>query len=158
MKAALDDLEKELGSPEMVDQINISVVPPPEVMDATKEKIIDSVVSARSATLQGTIASTPQIMWKIFLENMSPNDPYVVSDSTKGNEITVIVNTNHPYWGTQLEGTESVKDYLRQCVYDSVAEWQARAKASRIDPDTVKLLKDNLLRVPLQMESHGGPP
>lgn len=54
----------------------------------------------------------------------------------------------------QLSGTESVRDYLRQCVYDSVAEWQARAKASTIDADTVKLLKDRLLRVPLQMESH----
>jgi len=43
---------------------------------------------------------------------------------------------------------------LRQCIYDSVAEWQARAKASTIDPDTVKLLKDRLLRVPLSMESH----
>lgn len=152
---ALDDLEKELRSPEMVDQINITAVPPPEVIDATKERIIDSVVKAQSATSQGTIASSPQINWKIFLQNMSPNDPYVVSDSTKGSEITVIVNTSHPYWGTQLEGTESVRDYLRHCIYDSVAEWQARAKAARIDPDTVKLLKDNLLRVPLQMESHG---
>ncbi len=156
VKAALDDLEKELGSPEMVDQINISVIPPPEAIDATNEKIIDSVVSTHSATLQGTIASTPPIFWKIFLQNMSPNDPYVVSDSTRGNEITVIVNTNHPYWGTELEGPESVKDYLRQCVYDSVAEWQARAKASTIAPETVKLLKDRLLRVPLQIESHGG--
>jgi len=153
---ARDDLEKELNSPEMVDQINISVVPPPEAIDATKGKIIDSVVGTRSATLQGTIASTPPITWKIFLQNMSPNDPYVVSDSTKGNDITVIVNTRHPYWETQLEGTESVKDYLRQCIYDSVAEWQARAKVSRIDPETVKLLKDHLLRVPLEMESHGG--
>jgi hypothetical protein len=43
---------------------------------------------------------------------------------------------------------------LRQCIYDSVAEWQARSKASTIDPDTIKLLKDHLLRVPLSMESH----
>ena len=57
------------------------------------------------------------------------------------------------HWA-QLSGTESVRDYVRQCVYDSVAEWQARAKASTIDGDTVKLLKDHLLRVPLQMESH----
>ena len=65
-----------------------------------------------------------------------------------------MVNRNHPYWITQLAGAESVRDYLRQCIYDSVAEWQARAKAARLDPDTVKLLKDHLLRVPLQMESH----
>ena len=54
----------------------------------------------------------------------------------------------------QLGGLESVRDYLRQCIYDSVAEWQARAKTARIDSDTIKLLKDRLLRVPLEMESH----
>lgn len=155
VKAALDDLEKELSSPEMVDQINISVIPSKEAIEASNERIITSVVDTRSATLQGTIGSNPPIAWKIFLENMSPNDPYVVTDSTKANEITVIVNRNHPYWITQLSGTESVRDYLRHCIYDSVAEWQAMAKAATIDPDTVKLLKDHLLRVPLQMESHG---
>ena len=159
VKAALDDLEKELSSPEMVDQINISVIPSPKMISASNEKIIDSVVSAVSATLEGTIAIVPQpIVWKIFLESTSPNDPYVISDSTKENEITVCVNTNHPYWNTQLQGMENVRDYLRQCVYDSVAEWQARAKASRIDPDTVKLLKDKLLRVPLEIESHDAEP
>src|SRR5262249_3354878 len=80
--------------------------------------------------------------------------PYVVSESTQSNKIIVVVNKNHPYWSTQLSGTESVRDYLRQCVYDAVAEWQARAKASTIDTNTVKLLKDHLLRVSLQMESH----
>lgn len=156
IKAALDDLERDLASPEMVDRINISIIPPPDAIDATNGRIIDSVVTARTATLEGTIASTPQIIWKIFLEGMSPNDPYVVSDSTQANEITVIVNTSHPYWTTQLQGPESVRDYLRQCMYDSVAEWQARAKAARIDPDTVKMLKDRLLRVPLQIETHSG--
>ena len=154
IKAALEDLEKELTSPEMVDQINISAIPSPEMIDASKEKIITSVVDTRTATLQGMINSTPPIAWKIFLEGMSSNDPYVVSDSTKAGDITVIVNCKHPYWITQLAGTESVRDYLRQCVYDSVAEWQARAKASRIDSNTIKLLKDRLLRVPLEMESH----
>lgn len=138
----------------MVDQINISVIPSPEAIGASNEKIITSIVETRSATVHGVINSTPPIAWKIFLENMSPNDPYVVSDSTKPNEITVIVNRNHPYWITQLVGAESVRDYLRQCIYDSVAEWQARAKAATIDPDTVKLLKDHLLRVPMEMESH----
>lgn len=153
-KAALDDIKKELTSPEMVDQINISVLPTEEAIHASKEKILGSVVSTRTATQQGVIGSTPPIAWKIFLQKMSPHDPYVVSDSTMDNEITVIVNLNHPYFATQLGGLESVRDYLRQCIYDSVAEWQARAKTSRIDSDTIKLLKDRLLRVPLEMESH----
>ena len=82
----------------MVDQINISVIPSPEIIDASKEKIITSVVDTRTATLQGMINSTPPIAWKIFLEGMSSNDPYVVSDSTQAGDITVIVNCNHPYW------------------------------------------------------------
>lgn len=154
VKAALEDLEKELTSPEMVDQINITVIPSKEAIEASNDKIIASVVETRSATLRGIIASSPPIEWQIFLESMSPNDPYVVSDSTQPNKIIVVVNRNHPYWITQLSGTESVRDYLRQCIYDSVAEWQARARASTLDADTVKLLKDHLLRVPLQMEAH----
>ena len=154
MKAALEDLEKELTSPEMVDQINITVIPSKEAIEASNDKIITSVIETRSATLRGTIASTPPIEWEIFLESMSPNDPYVVSESTQSNKIIVVVNKNHPFLSTQLSGTESVRDYLRQCIYDAVAEWQARAKASTIDANTVKLLKDHLLRVPLQMESH----
>lgn len=153
VKTALDEIEKELRSAEMVDQINISVVPPPDAIDASNEKIVSSVVTTRTATLEGTIAGSPEISWKIFLEGTSPNDPYVVSDSTKASEITVVVNTNHPYWHTQLGAAESVRDYLRHCIYDSVAEWQARAKTSSMAPETVKLLKDQLLRVPLEMDS-----
>src|SRR6185369_12337027 len=97
--------------------------PSKEAIEASNDKIIDSVVKTRSATLRGTIASTPPIEWEIFLENMSPNDPYVVSESTQTNKIIVVVNRNHPYWG-QLSGAESVRDYLGQCIYDAVAEWQ----------------------------------
>ena len=154
VKAALEDLEKELKSPEMVDQINISIIPPKEIIEASNKKTIETVVVTRSATLHGKIESNPPIDWKIFLENMSSNDPYVISDSTKANEVTVIVNQNHPYWVTQLSGSQSILDYLRQCIYDSVAEWHVRAKVSTIDPDTIRLLKDRLLRVPMEMESH----
>ena len=154
VKTALDELKSELSSPEMVDQINISDVPPKEAIEASSEKIINSVVGTQDATLRGTINSNPSVNWSIFLENMSPNDPYVVSDSTKSSEVTVIVNQAHPYWIRELRGPDSILDYLRQCVYDSVAEWQARSKVAAIDPETVKMLKDRLLRVRMEMESH----
>ena len=154
IRAAVDEIEKELTSPEMVDQINLSVFPTPEEIEATNKRIMISVVDTGTAALQGTIDSAPPIAWKIFLEKMSPNDPYVLSDSTNDNEFMVVVNLNHPYFSTQLAGPESVLDYLRQCIYDSVAEWQARSKTAAIDSDTIKLLKDRLLRLPMEMESH----
>ena len=154
VNTALEDLENELNSPEMVDHINISEVPPLEAIELTNEEIIGSVVSSGGPTSQGRIMSNPPITWKVFLESMSVNDAYAYSDRTNPNEITVVVNVSHPFWTKELTGPESVRNYLRQCVYDSVAEWQARQKAASIDPDTVKLLKDRLMRVPVEMESH----
>jgi hypothetical protein len=52
----------------------------------------------------------------------------------------------------RLLGSEGILDYLRHCTYDAIAEWQARHKTGTIDPDTAKLLKDRLLRVPLELE------
>jgi hypothetical protein len=43
-------------------------------------------------------------------------------------------------------------NYLRHCTYDAIAEWQARQKARRLDPNTIKLLKDKLLRIPLDID------
>lgn len=69
-------------------------------------------------------------------------------------ELGACVNQNHPFWATQLRGAEAVLEYLRQCIYDALAEWQAGTKVSRFDPDTVKWLKDAFLRLPMEIEQH----
>ncbi len=151
--AAIDELKRELESPEMVDQISIEMIPAAESVDRTFEKIAQSVVSTRDATF---IAVVGPVIVKIYISNdMSPNDPYVTVDSTELEEILVVINTVHPHW-SQLKGSEGVLNYLRHCTYDAIAEWQARSKASRIDPNTIKLLKDQLLRVPFKMDEHEG--
>ena len=48
----------------------------------------------------------------------------------------------------------SLLHYFRHCIYDAISEWQARNKAATIDPDTIKLLKDKLLRIPFEIEMH----
>ena len=154
--AALDELEKELSSPEMVDQISIQVIPPSKIIAETNEKIVKSVVENNRPLSQGIIQSNPNITWRVHLEKCSPNDQYAYADSANPNEITVIVNVEHPYWKTQLTDPRSILDYLRHCVYDSLAEWQAQEKTSEIDSSTVKLLKDRLLRVPFQIEQDEG--
>ena len=149
--AALDELEKELSSPEMVDQISIQVIPSPETISANNYKMVNLVVESSSPDQQGSIQGDPEIPWKVYLNKGSPNDQYAYGDYASKNGITVIVNIEHPYWRT-LGDSKSVLDYLRHCVYDSLAEWQARVKYSKIAPDTVKLLKDGLLRVPFHIE------
>jgi hypothetical protein len=56
----------------------------------------------------------------------------------------------------QLKGSDGVLNYLRHCVYDGIAEWKAIHKAAGLNPDTIKILKDQLLRVPFEIEMNPG--
>lgn len=152
---AVDEFKKELMSPEMVDQIEIGPLPPAEAVATAMGNIVRSVSQRRTETFSATLGD---LVVKVYLAgDLSPNDPYVATEAAKPSEVVVVVNMAHPHWG-QLRGSEGVLNYLRECTYDAIAEWQARGQASRIDPDTIKLLKDKLLRVPLEIEQHGASP
>jgi len=150
---AIDEFRRELSSAEIVDLIEIEQVPPQEAVAQSVQQITESVVSTRPDTFTVKIG---QLTVRLFVvSDMSPNDPYVTVDARRAEEVIVIISQSHPHWA-QLKGSEGVLNYIRHCTYDGMAEWQARSKASRIDPDTIKLLKDKLLRVPFEIEKHAG--
>ncbi|MFA7246600.1 MAG: ATP-binding protein [Dehalococcoidia bacterium] len=151
-QVALDVLKKELTSAEMADLVTIETVPPPDVVHQALQPL-EQAAAAREPTYIADISTFSVAGY--LLGDASVNDPYLVIDSTSEDRVMVIINTQHPHW-LQLNGSEGVLNYLRHCTYDGIAEWQARNKASTIDPDTIKLLKDKLLRLPLNMEMHDG--
>ena len=65
----------------------------------------------------------------------------------------MIINMRHSH-ESQIESEQGLMKYFRHCVYDAAAEWQAQQHRARMDPDTIKMLKDCLLRVPFQIEQH----
>ena len=152
--AAINELKKELTSPGMVDEIEINLtdVPEEEAMNNTISDISQKVADSSTATLRVSIGPLDV---KVFLNTeLSPFDPYVLIDSSKPNEILVIINQSHPHWG-QLKDNE-VFNYLRHCTYDGVAEWRAKKLVGRIDSTTIKMFKDRLLRVVLDFEEVNG--
>jgi hypothetical protein len=147
---ALDELKRELESPEMIDQISLLPVPPSEIVAASKKKITDDTQKL-AATFQTKIDG---IEIKIYLRgDMSTNDPYFVVESAQANLVLIVINQTHPHW-SQLMDSQDILNYLRHCTYDGLSEWKARQKASRIDPDTIRILKDGFLRLPMKMEEH----
>ena len=151
--AAVDEIRRELQSPEIIDKLTIENVPSDEVIEASAKKVKETTEAAIEPTLFVTIGRTKV---KLYIsDDMSPNDFYVTFDSTKEEEIVVIVNTTHPHWA-QLKGSEGVANYLRHCIYDAIAEWQARHKTGSLNPATIKALKDNLLRLPFEIERDNG--
>lgn len=150
-QVAVDELKRELSSPEIVDLVLIQDVPEEDVVDRSLSELTDRVVESQEETLSARIAD---FNVRIYLvSDMSPNDPYVAVDSTRDDEVLIVINVSHPHF-CGLKGSEGVLNYLRHCTYDGVAELQARRKAARLDPNTIKLLKDQLLRVPFVIADH----
>ena len=85
----------------------------------------------------------------ILSEDSSPYDPYlIVRPLGEENRINILINVNHPYW-MELADNNSRFNFLLSCIYDGVSEWKARFLLHRLDPDTIKSIKDSLLRLEL---------
>ena len=149
IQAAIDDLQQELSSAEFEDLFRLEEVPPPEAVNQALQPLRQTANSSAPdfhATLQ---ASQFEILG-FLMNDSSVNDPYVVVEATNEFRVMIIVNPQHPHW-SQLSGSEGVLNYLRHCTYDGVAEWQARRKSASLDPDTIKILKDRMLRLSLEI-------
>jgi hypothetical protein len=148
IQTAVDELTREIESPQLGDIVRLAVIPAPQLVDATIGALIEHAQDAY-VTFGGQIAD---LTIKGFLTTAaSPNDPYVAVDATQNNEVMVVVNVEHPHF-RQLKGAEGVLNYLRHCTFDAVAEWKARQQQSPLTPQTITILKDQLLRVPFEIE------
>lgn len=150
VQTAVEEFQEEINSPDFLDKLTIEEVPPPEAIEETMQPVRDRAMEGDPAfsTVVGTLVVSG------YMEpNLSPNDPYVVVDSTTDERVLVVVNMRHPHL-QEISGSEGVLNYLRHCTYDALAEWQARHKAGNLDPDTIKSLKDSLLRLPVEIEMH----
>jgi hypothetical protein len=150
IQTAVQELQQELTSNEIIDLVAIESVPPPEVVREGFRPLLESI-SQEDPTYSADLG---EVTVKGYLANdTSANDPYVLSDSASADRILVVINMNHPYL-EMVVGSEGFLNYLRHCTYDAIAEWQASRKVAQLDPDTIKILKDKLLRLPLEIEMH----
>jgi hypothetical protein len=155
VQTAVDELRAELESREFVDFIAIETVPSPEIVTASRRPMIEA---AERQVPRFVVSVGDEFVCRLYLTgSASLNDPYFASDVVDASKsIDVIINMMHPHWG-QLGDSESVLTYLRQCVYDAIAEWQCRRKVGAIQPDSIKAIKDGLLRLPSRIEEAAAP-
>jgi len=148
VQMAVEEIQAELSSDDMIDAIEIEDVPPIEIVGIALHALVEAAqrVEPSFSARIGRIG-----VMGYLVSDASPNDPYVAVESTRSDLVQIIVNMHHPHVN-QLQGAQGVLNYLRHCVYDGIAEWQARQKAGRLDPDTIKILKDRLLRLAVQLD------
>jgi hypothetical protein len=158
-QAAIEQFKQEITSPEFVDKITLSAVPDPEIAEAAMKRITDSQRD-QTPTFEAKVPLPDKslLLVKGYIDSdLSPNDPYVAVDSARPNEVIVTINQQHPHWA-DLNDASDLLNYLRDSTYDGIAEWRSRQKIGQIVPDTVKLIKDQLLRVSCEIEMHSQNP
>lgn len=149
-EVAVDILLNEIVSDEAEDILFTQEIPSDETIATSNRAIQQNVIAEEEGAMNITVG---ELNIRLYIkENMSPNDPYVLYDPvSEPNTVIIIVNKNHPFWN-ELRGDTGVLNYLRHCVYDGVAEWKAYNKRGMISADTVKYIKDNLMRLPFEIE------
>jgi hypothetical protein len=148
----VSELQRELSSPEISDAVQEDPLLTEDFVNQAVKSITQSIVNQNHK--ERFEAKVGDLVVRGYVESdMSSYDPYVTIDSAKREEVIIIVNAAHPHW-SQLRGSIGVLNYLRHCTYDGIAEWQARWKTARLDPETIKILKDKLLRLAFDIERH----
>ena len=80
----------------------------------------------------------------------SPYDPYLIVDYVnKPNEVYIILNKVHPHWRELPDHISIPRRFIKECIYDGIAEWKAFYTAQNLEPDTIKSIKDLYMRFKL---------
>lgn len=126
--------------------LNAAVLPS-EAIEQTNIETIERLIKVGSKVYEYHLDGVSINI--ILSENSSPYDPYLIVRPLGGeNRIDIVININHPYW-IELGDNNSRFNFLLSCIYDGVAEWKAGFRLNQLNSDTIKMIKDSLLRLEL---------
>jgi hypothetical protein len=139
----VSDMQSEFTSAEMKDALNTAALPPLETITANKQQLLKSLTPEDEI---GTLAILPNLTVVISLKQTSPYEPYVVFvPGADAGVLHVIINGLHPYYQT-LEAKDAIHECVQQYIFDAVAEFKTSELTARLNPDSVRTLKNGLLR------------
>ena len=144
LQSFLEATGKELSSPEMRDKLSTALLPPPDV---TVKKNSDAAQELAESEKLTTLPVLPDLRIVVSFQERSENDPYVrISAGAEAGVIHIILNATHTYYG-ELEADDIREEVVRQFIYDALAEYRVSKLMSSLNPNSVRRMKDELLRV-----------
>ena len=144
VKDLLENIKKEFVNDEMKDAINHALLPPLETILANNKQQLAALADAEKVA---TIDISPELRIIVSRQEKSEYEPYVtIIAAAEPGTIHVIINGLHPYY-LSIESADAVDECMRQYIYDAVAEYRVSRLAAKLTPDSVRRLKNDLLRV-----------
>jgi hypothetical protein len=143
VRELIADMANEFTSGEMKDALNTSILPPMETIVANNLRQVENLTAAEHVS---TFQVTPQLKVDTWLKETSEFEPYLtLSAGADVGTMHVIINGLHPYYAG-LESSDTIEECIRQYVYDAIAEYHVMHQSGKVNPDSVRRLKDQLLR------------
>ena len=137
------DFRTEFTSAEMRDALNNAALPPSEIISANNQHQLQSLTADDEI---GRLEILPDLNVVISVKETSQYEPHVVF--VPGADVVtlhVIINGLHPYYRT-LEAKDAISECVQQYIFDAVAEFKASKLTARVNPDSVRNIKNGLLR------------
>lgn len=147
-ESAVKTVIENLKTPPFKDVLIRKSVLPQKALIKTNQETVERVLKSKHKSFTYLIEGISVVV--VLSNQSSPWDPYLIVRPLGGSKkITVVININHPYW-MELSDNKSRFNFLLSCIYDGVSEWKAGFVLNRLDPDTIKSIKDSLLRLELK--------
>jgi hypothetical protein len=85
---------------------------------------------------------------------VSDLEPYVLNIvKVDKRSVVVIINSLHPVI-QELQSTDSLLGFIRNYIYNGIAEWKSFHLTKTKQPFTIKFIKDGLLRLPSEIRNN----
>ena len=143
VRELVESMQGEFTSAEIKDALTNAALPPAETIAANNQ------LQVKSLTAEDEIARLeilPDLKVIISLKEASEWEPHVTfSPGAEAGVLHVIINGLHPYYQT-LEAKDSINECVQQYIFDAVAEFKAGKLVARVNPDSVRRIKHDLLR------------
>jgi hypothetical protein len=140
----VEEMRGEFSNPEMQDAIETSLLPPLETILQNGTAQVKTIAEEDKLA---TFDVTTNLRVVVSLKEVSEYEPHVTiaADATPGTA-HVIINRLHPYF-VAIPTTEAVSECIRQYIYDAIAEYRVGKLTGKVNPNSVRRFKDDLLRV-----------
>lgn len=143
VRELVKSMQDEFTSPEIKDALNNAALPPPEAIAANNQQQMKSLTAEDEI---GRLQILPDLSVVISQKETSEWEPYVTfAPGSESGVLHVIINGLHPYYQT-LDAKDSINECVQQYIFDAIAEFKASKLVARVAPDSVRRLKNDLLR------------
>lgn len=139
----VETMRAEFTSTEIKDALNTAALPPVEVINANN---LQQVKTLTPSDQIARLDILPDLTIVVSVKEASEYEPHLIMTAgAEAGVMHVIINGLHPYYQS-LETRDAIDECVQQYIYDAVAEYKTSKLVGRVNPNSVRLLKDGLLR------------